>query len=78
MGQGVAQSEIIALIQGTPGVIAVELTAFNRQGQSPTVNGQLRMVLLAASPVAGQQGAPAGAEMLLLNPASQGNFEVWS
>lgn len=78
MGQGVAQSEIIALIQQTPGVIAVELTAFNRQGEPPTVNGQLRTVLLAALPVAGQQGTPAGAEMLLLDPASQGNFEVWS
>ena len=78
MGQGVAQSEIIALIQQTPGVIAVELTAFNRRGQPPAAGAALPPVLLAASPVAGQQGTPTGAEMLLIDPASRGNFEVWS
>jgi hypothetical protein len=78
MGQGVAQSQVIALIQQTPGVIAVQLTAFNRQGQAPTVNGKLRTVLLAASPAVGQTGTPQGAEMLLLDPASQGNLVQWS
>lgn len=78
LGQGVAQSEIIALIQQTPGVIAVELTAFNRQGQPPPAGAALPAVLLAAAPAPGQTGTPAGAEMLLLDPASQGNFEVWS
>ncbi len=77
MGQGVAQSEVIALIQQTPGVIAVELTAFNRQGQAPTASGALRTVLLAAAPAAGQTGTPQGAEMLFLDPASQGNFVQW-
>ena len=77
MGQGVAQSEIIAVIQQTPGVIALELTAFNRRGKAPVVGAPLPPVLTAASPVAGQQGTPAGAEMLLIDPASQGNFEVW-
>jgi hypothetical protein len=78
LGQGVAQSEIIAVIQQTPGVIAVELTAFNRRGQPPAPGAALQPVLPAASPAAGQQGTPAGAELLLIDPASQGNFEVWS
>jgi hypothetical protein len=77
LGQGVAQSEVIEFIQQTPGVVAVQLTAFNRQGQAPTVNGALRTVLLAASPAAGQTGAPQGAEMLMIDPASQGNFVQW-
>jgi len=78
LGQGVAQSEIIAMIQQTPGVIAVEMTIFSRQGQFHLVGAPLPTVLLAASPVGGQQGTPAGAQMLLLDPASQGNFEVSS
>jgi len=76
LGQGVAQSEIIAVIQQIPGVIAVELTIFNRQG-APTP-ATLPAVLLAASPVAGQQGTPAGAELLLLDTASQGNLGTTS
>jgi hypothetical protein len=78
IGQGVAQSQVIALIQQTPGVIAVEMTAFNRQGQPPPAGAALPSVLLAAAPASGQVGTPAGAEMLLLDPASQGNFEVWA
>jgi len=76
MGQGVAQSEVVTLIQTTPGVIAAELSAFNRQGQPPPAH--LKAVLRAASPTPGQEGTPQGAEMLLLDPASQGNLEVWS
>lgn len=76
IGQGVAQSEVIAVIQQTPGVIAVEMTIFNRQGD-PTPS-PLPAVLLAASPSAGQQGTPAGAELLTIDPASQGNLEVAS
>jgi len=78
LGQGVALSEIVALIQQTPGVLAVEMTLFNLQGQPPPPGAPLPPVLLAASPIAGQQGTPQGAQMLLLDPASQGNFEVWS
>jgi predicted phage baseplate assembly protein len=78
MGQGVAQSEIIAVIQQTPGVIAVELTVFKRRGQITLLGAPLPPVLLAASPTPGQEGTPQGAEMLLLDPASQANFEVWS
>jgi hypothetical protein len=74
MGQGVAQSEIIAVIQQTPGVIAVQLKAFNLQGQPPPSGAPLPTVLLAAAPAPGQQGTPTGAQMLLLDPASQGNI----
>ncbi len=77
-GQGVAQSEVIALIQSTPGIIAVELTAFSRQGQPPPQGAPLPAILRAAAPVAGQQGTPQAAEMLLLDPASQGAIKVWS
>jgi hypothetical protein len=77
LGQGVAQSAVIAVMQQTPGVIAVELTAFNRQGQPPAAGAPLPPVLLAASPAAGQEGTPQGAEMLLLDPASQGNLVQW-
>jgi hypothetical protein len=77
-GQGVAQSEIIALIQPTPGVIAAELTAFNRQGQPPPPGAPLAAILRAAAPRPGQQGTPQAAEMLLLDPASQRSLEVWS
>jgi hypothetical protein len=75
LGQGVAQSEVITLIQQTPGVIAVQLSGFNRQGQLPA--NPLSAVLRAAAPLAGQVGTPQGAEMLLLDPLSQGNIGVW-
>ncbi len=76
IGQGVAQSEVIALIQSVPGVIGCDLTVFNLQGYSATT---LPDVLQAASPVAGTQGIPAqGAQLLLLDPASQSNFQEWS
>jgi len=78
IGQGVAQSEVIALMQSIPGVIAVELTAFNRQGQPPAPGAALPGVLRAASPISGQQGTPQPAEMLLLDPASQGALKEWS
>ena len=77
MGQGVAQSEIIALIQQIPGVVAVELTAFNRQGQPIAPGKPLPQVLLAAAPMVGQEATPQAAEMLLLDPGAQGNFSVW-
>lgn len=78
LGQGIAQSQIITLIQQTPGVIAVELTAFNRQGQAQPAGTALPSVLRAASPIPGQDGAMKAAEMLILDPASQGNLGVWS
>lgn len=75
IGQGVAQSEVIELIQQNPGVIAVELTAFQRRQDSASV--PLPSVLIAASPVVGQNTIPTPGEMLLLDPASRGAIGVW-
>jgi Baseplate J-like protein len=76
IGKGVAQSEILALIQNVPGVIAAQITALNLQRQAPSK--PLPAVLQAASPIAGEQGTPVGAQLLLLDPASQGNLGVWA
>jgi hypothetical protein len=76
LGQGVAQSEVIAVIQQTAGVIAVELTAFQRSGNTPV--SPLPAVLRAASPIADVNTTPQAAEMLLLDPASRGSVGVWS
>ena len=72
LGQGVAQSDVIATIQNTPGVIAVEMTAFQRSGDTPIF--PLPAVLRAASPIAGGNTTPQAAEMLLLDPASRGSL----
>jgi hypothetical protein len=69
---------VIALMQSTAGVIAVELTAFNRQGETPAPGATLPPVLRAAAPLPGQQGTPQAAEMLLLDPASRGAINQWS
>jgi hypothetical protein len=74
IGQGVAQSEILAVIQQVPGVVAAEVTVFNVQGQAPV--SPLPAILLASSPITGDQGEPAAAQMLLIDPASQGNLVV--
>ena len=76
LGQGVAQSEIIEIIQQTAGVVAVELTAFQRSGDTP--QSPLPAVLRAASPVAGSNVPLLGAEMLLLDPASRRSLGAWS
>jgi len=70
-GQGVAQSEIIAVIQQVPGVIAVEITTFYRADLGPS-SGALPSYLPAASPITGQEGSMQAAELLLLDPACQG------
>ncbi|HUI56728.1 MAG TPA: putative baseplate assembly protein [Bryobacteraceae bacterium] len=76
LGQGVAQSEVVALIQQNAGVIAVELTAFNRSGQAAV--SPLPAVLRAAAPITGGNVTPQAAEMLLLDPASRANIGAWS
>jgi hypothetical protein len=76
LGQGVAQSEIVAVIQQTAGVVAVELTVFQRSGDVPQT--PLPAVLRAASPMAGGNQPPAPAEMLTLDPACRGKIGAWS
>lgn len=71
--QGVAASYVIELAQQVPGVVAVNLTALNRSGSSgPPAN-----FLCASGPNPGLNPAK-GAEILLLDPASQGNVTVWT
>ena len=76
LGQSVAESEVIAAIQQTAGVVAVELTAFSRGGQGAT--SPPATVLRAGAPAIGSNASPQPAEMLLLDPASRANIVVWS
>jgi hypothetical protein len=69
LGQGVAASEIIEIVQSVPGVKAVRLTGLARTGQTATGSPVLR--------ASGPQ-PPAGAELLLLDPATQGQIGAWS
>ncbi len=70
LGQSVAASEIVEIIQNTPGVIAVRLTVFQPSG-SPTASPPA--LLCATGPL-----PPHGAQMLLLDPSSQGLIGGWS
>ena len=77
LGYGLPQSQVIRTIQQVPGVIALELTQFNRQDQSTAP--PLQQVLPAGSPINGLDTSataplPQGAELLTLDPASQANL----
>ncbi|KAA6459812.1 putative baseplate assembly protein [Acidobacteria bacterium AB60] len=72
-GRGVAASQVIQLAQQVAGVVAVNLIGLNRRGDAPA----LANILCAAGPRPTAQ-PPAGAEILLLDPASQANLGVWS
>jgi len=72
-GQSVAASYAIQLAQQVPGVLAVSLTALNRSGDPAIVNN-----ILCASGPQPTKTPPEGAEILLLDPASQGNVGVWA
>jgi hypothetical protein len=74
LGQGVAASEVIAVIQAVPGVTAVRLTGLRRSGQPPAGAAVLRAS--GPQPPAGTQPA-AGAELLVLDPATQGQIGAW-
>jgi hypothetical protein len=69
--QNVVASQIIETIQQTPGVIAVQLTALNPSGEP--ASGAPPAMLCASGPL-----PPQGAQMLLLDPQTQGNIGVWS
>jgi hypothetical protein len=71
--QGVAASQVIALAQQVPGVVAVNLTGLNYKGDSATVTN-----FLCASGPQSTANPPQGAQILMLDPASQGNVGVWS
>lgn len=71
LAQNVVASEIIELVQRTPGVLAVQLQALAQSGE--TAVSPVPAMLCASGPL-----PPAGAQMLLLDPASQNNLGVWS
>ena len=75
LGQGVAASEIIEVVQGVPGVLAVRLTGLQRSGQ-PATAGPVLKASGPQPPTATQPGL--GAELLLLDPATQGQIGSWS
>jgi len=71
-GQSVAASYVISIAQRIPGVTAVNLTALNLSGAAAGVAN-----LLCASGPNPNANPPAGAQVLLLDPACQGNVGVW-
>jgi predicted phage baseplate assembly protein len=64
-GQPVMLSEVIAVIQAVPGVVAVDVDKFYRSDQPAAPNHRL----LAALPEVGADGDMAAAELLTLDPA---------
>jgi Baseplate J-like protein len=80
IGQGVAQSEVIAVIQNVAGVLALELTQFVAQQQAIDwtlqVDG-LPDVLPAYVPPPGLRTGPTPGVLLLLDPASLNNLGTW-
>lgn len=75
-GQGVAASQVIEIAQGTAGVIAVNLTGFNLSGAGGGVENRICASGPVPAPAAG--APPQGAQVLLLDPASQGNVTAWT
>ena len=75
LGQGVAQSEVIAAIQSLPGVQGTKLTAFALAGSAPSAT--LPDFLPAAAPQTGARGLVSGATMLLIDPLSLPDLMAW-
>jgi hypothetical protein len=75
LGQGVAASEIIEVIQGVPGVVAVQLAGLERSGDPASAGTMLRAA--GPRPPSGTQQA-LGAELLVLDPVTQGQLGAWS
>ena len=61
-GQDVSASELISLMQDTPGVVAVQLVHLYRSTQDPGL-----AAVLEASPARWHEGRPLPAQMLLVN-----------
>lgn len=70
LGQSVAASDIVDIVQQTPGVIAMQLTALFPSG-NPTGVVPVQLCAAGAKP-------PSGAQLLLLDPASQNALGAWS
>ncbi|PVX85127.1 putative baseplate assembly protein [Paraburkholderia unamae] len=69
-GQSVAASDVVSIVQLTPGVLAMQLTALCPSGDAALTVPPL---LCAAGPQ-----PPLGAQMLLIDPASEHAIGVWS
>jgi hypothetical protein len=70
LAQSVVAGDIVEIIQQTPGVVAVQLQTLHLSGEAP---GAAPAILCAAGPA-----PPHGAQMLLLDPATQGAIGVWA
>ena len=71
LGQSVTASEIVDIIQNVPGVLALQLQGLGYSGEGL---GSPAPAMLCAS---GPQ-PPAGAQLLQLDPATQGAIGAWS
>jgi hypothetical protein len=65
-GQPVALSEVVAVMQSVAGVVAVDMDKLYRVDEAAA---GLNMVLLAATPQAGDSGTVAAAELLTFDPS---------
>jgi len=70
LGQNVEAGDIIEIVQNTPGVVAMQLTALHVTG-SPSASVPVQLCAAGALP-------PQGAQMLLLDPACQNAVGAWS
>ena len=75
LGQGVAQSEVIAAIQSVPGVQGTKLTAFAVAGTPAAAT--LPDYLGAAAPQTGARGTVTGAQSLLIEPLALTDVVQW-
>src|SRR5262249_9220614 len=75
LGQPVQQSDPIAVAQGVPGVVAVDLTQLYGGTQPSSQTAQSKQVRLLASRMRVQGGAPLAAELLTLDPAPFAQLE---
>lgn len=71
LAQNLVAGEIVEIIQKTPGVIATQLASVNLSGEPSS--GPPPAILCASGPL-----PPHGAQMLLLDPSSQGMIGAWS
>lgn len=69
LGQPVQQSDVIAVAQAVPGVVAVDITHLFRGGPSRAETSASNQVRLLASRMRVQDGVPLPAELLTLDPA---------
>jgi hypothetical protein len=71
LGQGVAASEIVELIQQVPGVIAVQLQSLEHSGDPAATPPPTRLCASGPQP-------PSGAELLELDPTTVNRIGLWS